>query len=190
MEKIIWNLEYTSLPRIKKYCKKCGGKNEFLSSKLFRVNANQKNIDVWLIYNCFNCKTTWKQELFSRVKYNYLPRQTLDKFYKNNIDLAYHYTMNCNHLSKTGFEILIPDYSIIGKYIDINTYNKEQKKIEIHLTSDYQFNIKITSILKKKFDISNSQLDYLIKNNMISCSTNKKIKKCKLQKEQIIYLTI
>ena len=39
MTKIIWNLKYTSLPRIKKYCKKCGEKSEFLSSKLFRVNA-------------------------------------------------------------------------------------------------------------------------------------------------------
>ena len=33
MEKIIWRVEYTSLPRVKKYCKKCGKKSEFLSSK-------------------------------------------------------------------------------------------------------------------------------------------------------------
>ena len=190
MEKIIWRVEYTSLPRVKKYCKKCGEKSEFLSSKLFRVNANQKNLDNWLIYKCLDCKTTWKEELFSRIKHNYFPKLILDKFCKNDSALAHQYTMNCNHLSKIGFEILIPNYSIIGKCIDLNIDNKDQKKIEIHLISDYQFNIKITSILKKKLEISNSQLDYLIKNDKISCDINKKIKKCKLQKEQKIYLTI
>ena len=186
MEKIIWRVEYTSLPRVKKYCKKCGKKSEFLSSKLFRVNANQKNLDVWLIYNCSNCKTTWKQELFSRVKHNYFSREMLDKFYGNDTELAHYYTMSCNHLSKTGFEILPPTYSLIGEHIDIYTDNS----FEIHLKSDYQFDIKLMSILKEKLCISNSRLDYLIKNNKIFCNMDRKIKKCKLQKEQIIYLTI
>ena len=190
MEKIIWKVEYTSLPRIKKYCKKCGRKNEFLSSKLFRVNANQRNLDVWLIYNCSDCKTTWKQELFSRVKPDYFSGEILDKFYGNDSELAYHYTMDCNHLSKTGFEVLAPSYSLIGKHIDINNSDSLKNNFEIHLISDYRFDIKVMSILKEKLGISNSRLDYLIKNNRIFCDMDKKIKKCKLQKEQIIYLTI
>ena len=190
MEKIIWRVEYTSLPRVKKYCKKCGRKSEFLSSKLFRVNANQKNLDVWLIYNCSNCKTTWKQELFSRVKHNYFSNEILDKFSGNDSDLAHYYTMDCNHLAKAGFEILPPSYNLTGKHIDIYTDNGFQNNFEIHLISDYQFDIKVISILKDKLGISNSRLDYLIKNNKIFCNINKKIKKCKLQKEQIIYLTL
>ena len=122
MEKFIWRVEYTSLPRVKKYCKKCGKKSEFLSSNLFRVNANQKNLDVWLIYNCSHCKTTWKQELFSRVKYNFFPQEMLEKFYENDNELAYYYSMSCSHLSKTGFEILPPSYSLSGEHIDI--YNE------------------------------------------------------------------
>lgn len=189
MEKIIWKVEYTSLPRIKKYCKKCGKKSEFLSSELFRVNANQKNLDVWLIYNCSNCKTTWKQELYSRVKYNHFSSGILDKFYENNSKLAYDYSMNCNYLSKTGLEILQPDYSVTGRSAEIYTGDDFKGNFEIHLISDYQFDIKIISVLKKKLGISNSRLDYLIKNNRIFCNIDKKIKRCKLQKEQIIYLT-
>ena len=188
MEKIIWKVEYTSLPRIKKYCKKCGRKSEFLSSKLFRVNANQKNLDVWLIYNCSDCKTTWKQELFSRVKNNYFSREILDKFYGNDSELAYYYTMNCNHLSKTGFEVLPPGYSLVGEHIDIYAGDGLKNDFEIHVVSDFQFDIKIMSILKEKLGISNSCLDRLIKNNKIFCNMDKKIKKCKLQKKQIIYL--
>lgn len=109
----------------------------------------------------------------------------LDKFYGNDTELAHYYTMSCNHLSKTGFEILPPAYSLIGEHIDIYTENS----FEIHLKSDYQFDIKLMSILKEKLCISNSRLDYLIKNNKIFCNMDRKIKKCKLQKEQIIYLT-
>jgi hypothetical protein len=190
MEKIIWRVEYTSLPRIKKYCKKCGGKSEFLSSELFRVNANQKNLDVWLIYNCSACKTTWKQELYSRVKYNYFTKEVLEKFHENDKELAYHYTMDCNHLSKTGFEVLVPDYTVTGKDIDIYSGDGLEKNFEIYITADYQFDIKIMSVLKEKLRISNSRLDNMIKNNKIICNMNRQIKKCKLQKEQVIYLTI
>ena len=44
--------------RIRVYhrCGGCGKKREFVNSGKFRVNANGKNVDVWLIYRCSKCR--------------------------------------------------------------------------------------------------------------------------------------
>ncbi|WP_084023929.1 DUF1062 domain-containing protein [Clostridium taeniosporum] len=38
---------------------KCNEKIHYINSGKFRVNANKNNIDIWLIYQCEKCKSTW-----------------------------------------------------------------------------------------------------------------------------------
>jgi hypothetical protein len=62
-----WKIIPDHPPKIMRNCPKCGGQCEFESSGNFRINANSKTIDVWLIYQCINCNTTWNMEIFSRI---------------------------------------------------------------------------------------------------------------------------
>ncbi|MED1874141.1 DUF1062 domain-containing protein [Brevibacillus borstelensis] len=48
------DIQYLSPPPAIKYCKKCGKKTEYVCSGLFRVNAQCKYLDIWLIYKCSN----------------------------------------------------------------------------------------------------------------------------------------
>lgn len=67
MNKIIWEIQcHSSLPAYR-YCKKCGEKRAFTCSGQFRVNAQQKHLDVWLIYKCPDCDTTWNASVCCRV---------------------------------------------------------------------------------------------------------------------------
>ena len=50
---VVWEVQYQTPPPAVRYCKKCGSQKEFVSSGQFRVNAQRKYLDVWLIYKCF-----------------------------------------------------------------------------------------------------------------------------------------
>lgn len=67
MKKITWEVEYISRLPVIRYCKKCGKKTEYICSGLFRVNAQHKYLDIWLIYKCSNCDSTWNSTIYSRV---------------------------------------------------------------------------------------------------------------------------
>ena len=67
MKKIIWKIEPLGLPLVLRHCKKCGKTSEFSCSGQFRVNAQRKYLDIWLIYKCAKCDTTWNAAVYSRV---------------------------------------------------------------------------------------------------------------------------
>lgn len=67
MKKILWEIQYLSLPLVSKHCKKCGEKSRFSCSEKFRVNARRRSLDIWLIYNCLNCDTSWNARVYSHI---------------------------------------------------------------------------------------------------------------------------
>lgn len=67
MKKITWEIQYFSLPLVSKHCKKCGKKTKFSCSEKFRVNAQRRALDIWLIYNCLDCDTTWNARVYAHI---------------------------------------------------------------------------------------------------------------------------
>jgi hypothetical protein len=53
-------------PKVVKNCPKCGGGSHFINTKKFRVNANKKYLDIWLIYQCEKCKFIYKTEKIAK----------------------------------------------------------------------------------------------------------------------------
>lgn len=93
-----------SLPRVMKYCGRCGGKAAFCCSSSFRVNAQKKTLDVWLIYKCEVCEATWNMEIFSRVSPRSLERELYEGFLKNDAGLAARYATDASLLAKNRVE--------------------------------------------------------------------------------------
>ena len=108
MKKIIWEVQLLSVPPVLKYCKKCGGKSPFVCSGQFRVNAQRKYLDIWLIYKCANCDTTWNATLYSRISPQALAPDLLEAFYKNDQTMAEQYAMNFDLLRRNGVEVGFP----------------------------------------------------------------------------------
>lgn len=72
-------------------CGGCGKKQEFLNSGKFRVNANGRCIDVWLIYRCSKCKHTWNLTVFQRRSPDKIPPELYARFLDNDPQLAAEY---------------------------------------------------------------------------------------------------
>lgn len=53
---------------VRRNCPKCNEKVLYINSERFRVNANKNSIDIWLIYQCEKCKSTWNMTIYERIK--------------------------------------------------------------------------------------------------------------------------
>lgn len=76
-----WELVPDNLPVVKRNCPKCKGKTSFINTEKFRVNANKNNIDVWLIYQCEKCKSTWNMTIYERVSPKDIDKEEYEGFY-------------------------------------------------------------------------------------------------------------
>ncbi len=72
-------------------CGKCGKQTDHICSGKFRVNANGKCLDVWLIYRCERCNNLWNMPIYSRVKPQSIPTELYQAFLENDEEVALEY---------------------------------------------------------------------------------------------------
>lgn len=176
MKKVTWNLQYNTLPAAIRYCKKCSEKTEFTCSEQFRVNAQRKYLDVWLIYKCPHCDTTWNATVYSRVSPQSLPTDRLDRFHCNDKALAEEYAMDGAFLHKNGAEAGLPGYTVVGDSFAIG------ENVELEIKSAYSFPIKVSALIRKKLLISQKAYEKLIAEGGLVSASGQDLRKCRLHK--------
>lgn len=86
-------------------CAGCGGKERFVNTKRFRVNANGNRLDVWLIYQCEKCKHTLNLAIYERVDRKKIPTDEYQLFLKNDEVLAERYGMESAFFKRNRAEV-------------------------------------------------------------------------------------
>ncbi|ADD45712.1 DUF1062 domain-containing protein [Stackebrandtia nassauensis] len=81
-----WVVMPTRLPLIRRRCHVCASAR-FGPSGKFRVNANQKLIDVWLLALCTGCGETTKLTVLERTRVRAIPSGLLDRLLHDDPDL-------------------------------------------------------------------------------------------------------
>lgn len=175
MKKIIWEVQSLSLLPVLKYCKKCGRKNLFACSQQFRVNAQRRYLDIWLIYKCCDCNTTWNATVYSRISPQSIKPQLLDGFYKNDNELVEKYAMDSQFLQENGVEVGLPQYSVIGDCFSLN------ETVQLEIKSKYSLSVKVSSVVRSKLLLSEKEYLQLITSGKIKSFPNQDLKKCKLK---------
>ncbi|TPL47369.1 DUF1062 domain-containing protein [Mesorhizobium sp. B2-4-6] len=64
--RVHWTIAPVTAPRPLINCNRCGGVKPYRCGEKFRVNANGKRIDVWLIYRCVDCDNSWNFAILER----------------------------------------------------------------------------------------------------------------------------
>ncbi len=102
-------IEYEMIPkdsfRVIRSCPKCGGKTRFKNTGKFRVNANGNKLDVWLIYQCEQCKHTLNLTIYERKKVSSVSKEEYQRFLSNDQQLAEMYGKNMQLFRKNQAEI-------------------------------------------------------------------------------------
>lgn len=174
MVKLTWNVRPQGAPSVLRHCKKCGKKMEFACSGQFRVNAQRRRLDVWLIYKCTGCSTTWNAEIFSRVSPQSLPQSLLDGFHRNSGELAARYAADTGLLQNAGAEIKLPQYIIEGEAFSAG------EPVELTINCEHPQPVKVSSLVREKLRLSNKEYIKLVQEGIITGSSGQNLQKCRL----------
>jgi hypothetical protein len=77
----------TCLPLVLRRCHTCASES-FRASGKFRVNANHKLIDAWLLVLCTSCGDTAKLTVLERVNVRSVRPEMLDRLHDNDLGLT------------------------------------------------------------------------------------------------------
>ncbi len=154
----LWLIVPDQLPTVIRRCPKCKGKTEFQNSGKFRVNANGKLLDVWLIYRCSHCDTSWNMTIIERANPENIDKEEYKGFLSNSPQLAASYGSNRELFIKKKAEIVEAKsgYHIL-KTITITPGNKEYS-LEIQIKNPSALKLRADVLLAGELKVSRSQI--------------------------------
>lgn len=141
-------------PKILNNCHRCKKTTEFYCSDKFRVNAQQKSIDVWLIYKCMHCDSTWNYTILSRVNSNSIDKDLHVSFMENDRETAWNYAFQVGQLRKYCHGV----NTDIRYRVQMDPISVGENSIEIRLVSKYIFDLRIDKLLKEILGVSRTKL--------------------------------
>ncbi len=161
-----WFITPTETPKILRNCPKCGRVQKFVCSGNFRVNANGRNIDVWLIYKCEDCNCTWNMTVLSRVKPEQIEQALYTAFAKNDTETARKYAFDKSLLIKNHTVI---DCSELGYILEKQIIDDGIDTVE--MTCEYDFGLRLDKVVSDGLSISRTRAKTLLEQNNLSPKT-------------------
>lgn len=147
-------------------CAGCGHKTRYKTTKNFRVNANGRKLDVWLIYQCEKCKHTLNLSIYERIKAEKILPEEYSLFLCNDEELANRYGMDIGFFLKNRIEI---DWEGIGyKVVDmqgkqlIPSEKNYQAGDTIIINNPYGLRIRPEKLAAETFHMSRSQVRKMV----------------------------
>ncbi len=87
--RVLWTIRTsTHIPRPILRCSRCDAARPFASSGKFRLNANGKRLDAWLVYRCAACGDAWNRAVFERKRRSEVEAGMLEALQSNDAGLA------------------------------------------------------------------------------------------------------
>ncbi|MBL1220964.1 DUF1062 domain-containing protein [Chryseobacterium sp. L7] len=164
-----WEVKAKNSPLLKKKCSHCDG-SRFQCSDKFRLNAQKKNIDIWLIYRCVECSSRYNMTLFSRIRTESISKELFNKMSENNTETAWEYAFSHEIRRKNNVEADLSsvEYEIEHEEIPVKEIiNSTDEVITFKIKCPYDFNLRISAIIRKCLSLSLRQLDQFVENEVV-----------------------
>lgn len=100
-----WRVVPLETPRILRHCPTCGTARPFRCSERFRLNANGRRLDAWLLYRCADCDFTWNRPLHERVDADALGAATIRELQENDRAAAWRHAFDRDALARLGVRL-------------------------------------------------------------------------------------
>ncbi len=189
-EEFIWEVMAKNTPLIKRKCNHCDS-DRFYCSEKFRMNAQKKYIDVWLIYKCNKCDSTYNMTIFSRTKPEMINKDLFNKFLENNKELAWKYAFSREASRKNNVELDFGsvEYDIQHDNLSVeDILNFENEFVTFKIKYPFDFNLKLTSVIRICLNLSANKLNELIEAEVISVQEKQLQKKRKVKNGDIVQI--
>lgn len=186
----IWEIKVKNTPNIKRKCNHCSC-NRFYCSDKFRMNSQKRNTDVWLIYRCVECDSTYNLTLLSRTKPELIKKNLFIKFSENNEATAWEYAFSLETGRKNNVELDYSsvEYEILHEYISIDDIlSIGNEVITFRIQTPFEFGLKLTSVIRQCLGLSANQLNQMIETKAIFTPENYSIKKHTIKNGDVIQI--
>lgn len=190
METIItWEISVKSTPLLIKKCSHCNSTRFYCSDK-FRMNAQKRNLDIWLIYRCVQCDNTCNLTILSRSKPELIDKSLFHSFSMNDRATAWQYAFSAELERKNNLKLdyASVEYEIISSHSPEEMLALSDESLHIQIKCPHEFNLKLSSIIRKYFSLSANRVKGLIEEGSISTSTGKVSLKQRVRDGDVIVL--
>ncbi|MEY8593306.1 MULTISPECIES: DUF1062 domain-containing protein [unclassified Butyricimonas] len=185
-----WEIKIKNTPALERKCNRCNC-NKFYCSNKFRMNAQKKNIDVWLIYRCMECDSTYNLTILSRTKPELIRKDLFTKFSDNDEDIAWEYAFSLETARKNNvkFDYNSVEYEIEHDNISINDIlNAGDESVVFKIQTGFEFELKLSSVIRYCLGVSASQLNQMIEVDAVFTPEGYPIKKHKVKNGDIVLI--
>lgn len=148
---------------VSRRCPKCGRRIYFKNTGKFRVNANGNKLDVWLIYQCEECKHTLNLAIYERQKVSSILKEEYLSFLENNEQLAERYGKNPQLFLKNKAEVDFDriKYEIVKRQEIVESSDAEDQLV-LAINNPHQLKIRAEKQVAEILGLSRSQVKSLL----------------------------
>jgi hypothetical protein len=159
-----WLVYPTGLPLIRRRCLRYTSATYRANGK-FRVNANGKLLDVWLLAVCVGCGQTCKLTVLERVHVRAIDPSTLTRFHDNDLELAARLLQDPGLLRRNGVTLDWDGAWALQKtMVDVS----DAEVIDTSVRFVQRIPIRLTTLLSAGLDVSRSEVRKLIADGNLS----------------------
>lgn len=161
---IRWTIAPGTAPRPLINCNRCGTVKAYRCSDKFRVNANGKRIDVWLIYRCIDCDNSWNFGIFERCNRRDIEPTLLAALESNDPALTRRHAFDVLALrSRVGRVEEFSDVAVHKHRLG----GEGATALEIGLALEMPTSLRLDRLLAGELGISRSRLQALEENRLL-----------------------
>lgn len=163
LRKIEYKIVLEDSFRVIRNCPKCGKKTPYQNTKKFRVNANGNKLDIWLIYQCAECKHTLNLAIYERRKASSIPKEEYQCFLDNDEQLAETYGKNMRlfQANKADIDFDKLRYGLVKLHETIES-SEIGEQIIITVKNPYQIKIRPEKQIAMVLGLSRNQVKSLL----------------------------
>lgn len=183
-----WIVTPAHLPAVIRRCTKCGKKTEYENSGKFRVNANGRLLDVWLIYRCGICGTSWNMGIYERIEPERMDSAEYRGFLENDRNLAIKYGTSRELFAKNKAVPAVTDNEYTAQTVDTPVPCKEEMWSEAEIRLADGMKIRTDILLAGQLGISRSRVRQLCETGRICLEGNKAEARDRVKDGQVFYI--
>lgn len=190
--KNVWTISPSSAPLYIRRCSKCKKKMPYYCSERFRINAQKRTVDVWLIYKCSKCDNTCNIDILSRVSPKSISNDEYINFQCNDADTAWKYAfdpdvINANKIEADYSEI---EYSMGGDVMSLDEISQQfEDLIVFEIDFNYKLNLDLSHIIRRNLNISLSQMEEMLSAGVITVYPPGPVKRAKAKPGQQVIIS-
>ena len=155
-------------------------------------NLPQSNVDIWLIYQCEKCRSTYNLTIFERVSPKKLPEGSYKKFQENNSALALEIGTSKEIFEKNRAVVKEGSISCIvtkeNTEIPVSLQDSEGNCRIIRIQNPNGLKIRADKFLAEQLSISRSKVKHLIADGLLLGSKREDLEKIHLGSSLLILL--